>query len=623
MAGGIKPTDPFLDPMISARPDINSPLVNPAAQPESGMVLPPDATSKARTPPIGPVAHRPGADPIREYVSGEARLFVSRFVRALPIYIDDITRDFGADLYERMMLDSQVYSALHTFKMLILSNGWRLKPAIKDEKDKRYAKAEFYVNFCQQVLDNLAFQPQSKSIQGSVESFLFEMLDSAGLGHKVAEQIYRRERDWPQEDYEEADKLNISLPKTPLALDSFKVKPRATTAFVVDAWYNIIGLLGLIPGQGAPVLVGHIVADPSHLSNLLPRQKFVVMTWNPKDNNPLGRSLCRPAYDPWWSKQQCKGEYLKYLAQFATPSIWATTPENAQIIPPTDAAGNPTGGAIRTPEQILLDQVEQIMNGSAGAFPFGTQLNQLAGSGSTGRTPILDAIEFYDKQIVKSILNQTLATEEAEHMARAASQDHRSILDVGIEYGKIVCSSMMRRDVLYWIMVYNFGYKEARIYTPLFDLSATSQPNWPQTVTGVVALLSSGKLDMEQEAALFDKVGLPPRKHPEQAPQGVAGAAGTPGSAISAVPGGAMVGPTPPSPEAPEMPQEGELPEQGPWGGKDLTPGPNNVTPTGQRLPMGIHAAFSTDQDLEEAAAWIQMATGIKSRKKRRKKVLT
>src|SRR5579862_5148332 len=60
------------------------------------------------------------ARPELEYVAGGSYNWTASYLRALPFYVDDVTRDFGDDLYERMLLDSKCSQCVHTFKMAIL-----------------------------------------------------------------------------------------------------------------------------------------------------------------------------------------------------------------------------------------------------------------------------------------------------------------------------------------------------------------------------------------------------------------------------------------------------------------------------------------------------------------------
>lgn len=590
---------------------------DPDAKPSQEVIIPLDATSKARTPPVGPVAHRPGANILKEYVSGEPRLFVSRFVKALPVYIDDITRDFGSDLYDRMTYDAQIYSCVNVLKKSVLSEKGRVVPAIKDQKHPRYQRAKEFADFCEANLEHL---------DRPYDAFLFEMLDGMPLGHKVAEQIH---------EIKVGGKYNGLL-----MLKTLKVKPRATTAFVVDAYWNVIGLLGLIPGQGAPVLVGHIVADPSHLSNLLPRDKFVIFTFNPANNDPRGRSILRPAYNPWWLKQQAWAMYLEYLTKFSSPSVWGTTPENASVQKPSDGLGNPTGAASQTPEEAMLVQLQNLRAGAAGAFPFGTTVNllQVAGAGE----PFINFITLCDKQISKAILDQTLATEEAEHMARAASDTHQDIFDIGVRHGRNSVGMMTRHDIFRPLCMWNFPDPDVEELIPYYERAAVSQPDWDRYAGAVATLVQSGFIDESQKTALDEKLGLPARENqnqevalandgnpainvaeqltrfdPVEVHKGMeieTPKATSPTEAILAVVKNLTADPAYYSKITLQMQQQQQaaaLPEQGPQGHKNLTPGPPDNRDKALQMSRGGVTSFSTplpvgQGELEEAASALE-----------------
>jgi hypothetical protein len=170
---------------------------------------------------------------------------------------------------------------------------------------------------------------------------LYEMLDALAFGNKIAEQIYDLDRD------------DDGKPR--LFIKALKIKPRVSTAFVVDAYQNVLGVLALLPGRGYPVVTGSVIGDPSKIPNLLPREKFAIFPWNAHDGDPRGTSLLRAVYNPWWLKIQVWGEYAKYLAQFAGPSLIGYTAPGQVAVPPMDALGNPIPGApLITPEQAML-----------------------------------------------------------------------------------------------------------------------------------------------------------------------------------------------------------------------------------------------------------------------------
>jgi hypothetical protein len=246
----------------------------------------------------------------QEYVSGGGYAWDTRTARALPWSLDDeVSRDFGADVWDRMVVDSQVSASLSIFKAGVLEDGLHLSPALDDEEEPDYELATTINDEAVAMLDEL---------QIALSDVLWDMGDAVGFGNRVAEQVYEL-----RPGYVEQREL--------LQLKALKVKPRELTAFVVDPFLNLIGLLAAKPGAQRVVATGGVV-DPKS-PDLLPRDKFAILTFRPKGADPRETSLLRPAFDPWWRKRQVNVEFLKFLAQFAGPSVWGTVGEKAQTTP--------------------------------------------------------------------------------------------------------------------------------------------------------------------------------------------------------------------------------------------------------------------------------------------------
>jgi hypothetical protein len=246
--------------------------------------------------------------PQQEYVAGGRYNWLQNVPKALPFAFDDLTQDFGDDIYVRMLYDPMVASCINTLKAAIFADGVDVVPAISDRTDAAQARAQEIADFVAADMENL---------NPSLDDTLWSLGDAIAFGNKTAEQVYR-------------------LDGGQLHLAALKVKERRTTAFVVDAYLNIIGILGLIPGQPMPMMNSFLIGNPAQTPNLLPREKFAILTYWPRDSDPRGTSILRSAYRPWWDKQQTIPEYLKYLAQFAGPSIIATAPEDVLPYLPTE-----------------------------------------------------------------------------------------------------------------------------------------------------------------------------------------------------------------------------------------------------------------------------------------------
>ena len=170
------------------------------------------------TKPLHPPVIPTTIDPKTEYVSGGGVSWLAQYLATLPPFIDDVTRDFGDDLYDRMMRDPQIASSINTIKNGILANGVSLPAVTLPTTDKPTTDgmticephadqplADEIAAFCQRLLDNL---------DTPLHDVLWNMLDALAYGHKVAEKIYG---DGQGED---AGKL---------VLIKLKVKPRRTT----------------------------------------------------------------------------------------------------------------------------------------------------------------------------------------------------------------------------------------------------------------------------------------------------------------------------------------------------------------------------------------------------------
>ena len=416
----------------------------------------------------------------REYVVGSgAWWYRGRQTRglALPWAIDDVTADFGDDLYDRMALDAQVNACDTLLRAAILEDGITLSPAVDEAGADGYEQAAEYVTFCEDQLDDL---------ETAADDVLWDMLGSLGRGSRVAEITY-----WP---------MDMSPLPGRAVLRSLLVKPREATAFVVDAYMRTLGMLARqedLPGGANPGML----IDPAD-ARVIDREKFAVATFHPVNNDPRGTSIYRAAYTPWWAKMQTWQEFLKYLAQFATPSIVGTTAENAQK--GTDLYTGAPVDAVTA----LFQRLTQFQNSSVLAGAHGMEVELLFSQGE-GKA-FLNAFSLFNQEITKAITTQTLASNEGENGTRAQATVHQDALDTIIRQAKRSMCRMLRRDVLRNCIRYNYGDQAARL-TPRVSLGEVEQEDIAKVWSSVAQLESSGYLHPSQLAALDKRVGLPVR----------------------------------------------------------------------------------------------------------------
>ncbi len=426
------------------------------------------------------------ADPKKEYVSGGWFGPLGSYLQSLPPWIDDITRDFGPDMYERMGRDPHLYGETLAYKSAVLSQGVRLTPAVSGDAVEQdgdgFKQAKRVRDFCQSLLSGL---------DTPLVPLLREMLDAFGQGFRVAEVVYRQEGD-------------------SLVPHKIKPKPREAIAFVVDSRMNVQGLLGAMAGRESYAMSLTQIIDPAHTHNILPRAKFAVLSWDSL-TDPRGKSQYRPCYDPWWLKQQTLAELQKFIAQAAGERLIGYTGENAKSVQAYNPDGTPQMDAnslpvMLHPEQAMLDAILQLRSGGGGAFPYGSKVEALASS--TEGQAIFSALDYYDRQISKALLGQTLATNEGMHQARASSETGKDVMDLITEYGETLLADMIRRDILRVAVAINLGPKALR-FLPLVSLSAGEEADISKLGSTVSQLFTAGYFAENQLTALDSKLGIP------------------------------------------------------------------------------------------------------------------
>lgn len=390
----------------------------------------------------------------------------------LPSTIDDLQTGLRDDIYEQMLLDSQVKSCFGLETCAVLGGGIQLIPRKSDGEDPSQANLDA-AYFCKEVLDNL----ETPLISG----VLPDMYRAKVLGNRVAEMTCYKMKDSP-------------IPGK-LVLKSIKPQSRKNLYWAVDKFLNV---MGFIPNN-----------MPQVPDSIIPRSKFMVLTWKPENSDPRGTSDARCIYISWFYKTQILPILLQYLTQYGSPLLWATTPENAIPVPTRDSNGvvvldqygNPI---VKDPAVQMLGEIEKLRNGAAFVGRFGTTVNTLSTNGSGDA--LFQALALFDMQIAKGLLYQTMATENSGGGAKAAST-HQDMLYYGFEYGKTALEDMLNRDVLPWLTKRNFPDAEP----PKAHIPGVSTRDFLEIASAVAKLVQVGYLDPTQYKALDAELRLPPR----------------------------------------------------------------------------------------------------------------
>lgn len=427
---------------------------------------------------------------VKEYVSGGERQTLMPWPIALPSYSDDLGRDFGDDIYERMMRDPAIFSCVETLKRAVLAQGFTITPAVGDD-DPRHKTAVEIADFCKTAVAGLA-EP--------LESVLYDLLDAFAFGYHIAEIVYKYDK------------------KGKLTLDRLKTKHRRTISLVVDAHNNLLGVLGLEPGKWQSIFRDSYLTGPQ-LDNLLPLSKFALLTYRKRNGDPRGQSGVRAAYTPWILKQQVYPELMRHLSQFGTPSIIAKVGPESDDVEAMNEQGlvvlDDEGFPKRISAKLALGvELARFRNGTYLVVDHDTEIDTMTVPDGAG-VPFQTAIANYNEEIVTAILLQTLMTGEGKHQARAASEVHQDVFSLLAQGVKSNVQDCIRLQIFRNLVVMNEWGEENADLTPLISLTETEQQDFGADATAIGGLFRDGFLDPSQLPELDARLGIPIRSDEE------------------------------------------------------------------------------------------------------------
>src|ERR1041384_3895674 len=347
---------------------------------------------------------KPKHDPSREYIAGPSLV---PSLRVLPSTSDDVLRDLGYAVYDKMMHDPKVAGSVFLLIDSVLADGITLSPAIVGTDGQADKEADDVKQFCERALSQL---------QRPLRQTLAMMLKAAlKYGYCIAEQTYK--------DGAGEDAGNY-------VFHSIKVKTRRSVAFVVDPQMNIEGFAAVkVTDKGFATTPFSVLGKPE---DLIEREKCVVLTLNAEDEDPRGKSSLRPSYNAWNLKTLVWPEFLLWLMNCAVPGLILFLPENAADEPQRDDAGNivsdSQGNAIQIdPAAAGVATLQRFRNAFAAVFPNGASVTQIE-SKSEGDA-FKNSVDLLNVEIAEGILFQASATSERRFGTRSESDQKMTVMD--------------------------------------------------------------------------------------------------------------------------------------------------------------------------------------------------
>lgn len=245
---------------------------------------------------------------------------------------------------------------------------------------------------------------------------------------------------------------------------------------------------------------------------MLPRDRFIVFTFEPKDGDPRGQSLLAPAYNPWWLKSQNLPEYFRYLKQFATPMVVGKTPENAGDEPQRDANGvvetNDDGTPkMLSPQQALFNSLNAFLGAYIMVAPYGSEIDMVTSQGEG--EAFRKAVDLFDRQIVLAIHGSTRLALEAEHGSKADSQTGQDVVGLRIATGKDRLGACLTRDLVRPLILMNYG-ADALELAPKVTLATVEQQDKAKMIAAYAQAMAAGLIHESQLQAIHADLGMPP-----------------------------------------------------------------------------------------------------------------
>lgn len=335
--------------------------------------------------------------------------------------------------YDLMQRDSMVQTVMSVKRQGVLAAKYRVVPASDLGEAKRNAE---FVEEC------------FARMEGSPGTILDQAMDAFAKGWSVQESVYEFE-----------DGL--------LWLKAVRTKNPASFGLEVDAFGSVTGLrladeLGRwgaekIGSRSSKSSASVPLPNPSPASGggALPRDKFVVYANRGGYGRPKGRSDLDAAFPHWQAKVRLLDAWKMHLEKFASPTVLGKFQRG---LPESEATA-------------LLRTLEGLAKRSAIVYPSEIEIGTLPG-GREANAGFMEAIDFHNREIARSVLGQTLTTDEGRRVGSLAlGKVHLQVLLLQLQaLRKELADAVMTEQVIRPLVELNFGPGEM----PRFEFEEVS-----------------------------------------------------------------------------------------------------------------------------------------------------
>ena len=307
-------------------------------------------------------------DPILSVEFGIDDSAIYKRLKLVPYTPNDLLKRKGFGVLQKMMQDPEIAGAINTFKTIRLSSGWEI--IASDETDRAKEIREF-------VEYNLDY------ISGSFDDDLNEMLDAVPMGWSLSELVWDTipEGKW-------AGKIGLKALKAR--------NPKYFNVFT-DDFDNPLQIVN---------------ASSMEYGSEYDVSKFVVYTWQKQYENVFGTSRIIQLYDYWFLKQVFTRAWGIYTEKFGHPFPVVKTPP----------------GLDDKSKQSILNMIKQIRIETGMVLPNNLEFELVEAQNQGGKDPYTAGLDWFNTQIRKTILGQSLSAEATKVGSYSLGQVHMDVL---------------------------------------------------------------------------------------------------------------------------------------------------------------------------------------------------
>lgn len=425
---------------------------------------------------------------VSEYVGGGYSYYDTRRWTGLG---DPLQINLSRIEVERARRDDEVSSSVEFLIDSIFADGGQVTASVHAD-DPEIEKATEIADFCE------------KAIEAASKDFLFTVRQQfrAAFYHgiKVGEIVLR---------YADDGKFENKL-----ILDRVNLKPLDATAFVTDQFENV---LGLVAAQDARK---KSPTNPKDLGEgeVIPREKFQILSFEHDDNSPLGITQIKAAYESFCDKRITRQQYKQWREKNAATQKFLTTEPEAKPRVAADESGQPIlvdgKPLVINPQQELLQAAADMENHSILVAAHGATCTQMEVFGSGEQFE--RSFKLNNNGIRKSILGDALATGAADKDARAARQASMNVVDLRVKSFRTIICLCVKRDLLTLLTHTNYEEKFWHL-VPDYSLGDTERRDW---ATDLSAATTAGYKFAKKHLPELDKqFSLDPRDDDDETMQ--------------------------------------------------------------------------------------------------------